>query len=143
LQQVAIAMSCFVTFKKQGYRITQPRKMILDYIHDRGNNITAEDIISHVHKQLPNVNKSTVYRTLETLEKNRCIYRSEYMNRTIYHHSDDSHHHHLVCRRCGKTIECDDILFENVEKLIAGKYGFRIDLNHLVIDGLCDKCIDI
>jgi len=140
LQLGAIKMSCYTTLKKKGLRLTQPRRLILDYIHDRGDHLTAEEIISHVHVKYPRINKSTIYRTLELLEKNECVFKSESMDRTIYHHAEVGHHHHLVCSKCGKTIECDDNLFKTVEKSLAKRYGFKVDFKHLVMSGLCKEC---
>lgn len=133
-------MSCFATLKKKGLRLTKPRKVILDLIHDRGEHLTAEDIIKHVHEKLPHVNKSTIYRTLELLQKNDCVYKSESADRAIYHHAEEGHHHHLVCRKCGKTIECEEDIFKPVEKFLREKRGFQVDFRHIVMSGLCERC---
>jgi Fur family ferric uptake transcriptional regulator len=136
----AIRMSCYTTLKKKGLRLTQPRRLIMDYIHDRGDHITAEEIISYVHVKFPRINKSTIYRTLELLEKNECVFKSESRERTIYHHAEEGHHHHLVCNRCGKTIECADDIFTPVEKSLAERYSFRVYFRHLVMSGFCEEC---
>jgi Fur family ferric uptake transcriptional regulator len=133
-------MSCFTTLKEKGLRLTQPRRVILEYIHDKGNHLTAEEIIDFVHDKTPRVNKSTIYRTLELLEKNECVFRSESNNRTIYHHAEEGHHHHLVCRKCGKTVDCEEDIFVPIEKALQEKYGFRIDFKHVVMNGFCESC---
>ena len=133
-------MSCFVTLKRKGFRLTQPRRAILDYIHDSGEHLTAEEIIDYVKGKHPHVNKSTVYRTLELLEKNECVYKSESAGSTIYHHAEEGHHHHLVCSRCGKTVDCEEEIFKPVEKELKEKYRFRIDFRHMVMEGFCENC---
>ena len=133
-------MSCFTTLKEKGLRLTEPRRVILDYIHDKGDHLTAEEIISHVHGHFPNINKSTIYRTLELLEKNECVFKSESMDRTIYHHAEEGHHHHLVCGKCGKTLDCDEDIFSPIEKTIEKKLGFQVSFKHLVMNGLCKEC---
>jgi Fur family transcriptional regulator, ferric uptake regulator len=140
LQLGAIRMSCFTTLKKKGLRLTKPRRVILEYIHDKGDHLTAEEIISHVHNQFPHINKSTIYRTLELLEKNECVFKSESMDRTIYHHVEAGHHHHLVCSKCGKTIDCDEDIFSPVEKTLEKNLGFQVNFKHLVMIGLCKEC---
>jgi Fur family ferric uptake transcriptional regulator len=140
LQLDAITMSCFATLKEKGLRLTQPRKVILDYIHDRGEHLTAEEIINYVHKSLPRVNKSTIYRTLELLEKHECVFKSESAGRIIYHHTEEGHHHHLVCNKCGKTIDCEEDIFASVAKSLGGKFGFSVDFKHVVMSGLCKRC---
>jgi len=133
-------MSCYVTLKEKGLRLTKPRRVILDYIHDKSEHITAEEIITHVHKKLPRVNKSTIYRTLDLLEKKQCVFKSESPGRTIYHHAEEGHHHHLICNKCGRTIDCDEYLIAPLKKTIAKKYGFIADLKHVVMPGLCESC---
>ena len=133
-------MSCYITLKEKGLRLTQPRRVILDYIHDKGDHLTAEEIINHVHGKFPRVNKSTIYRTLEVLEKNECVFKSVSGDQTIYHHAEEGHHHHLMCSKCGKTIDCEEDLFAPVERSVEEKYGFIVDFKHVVMNGLCKEC---
>ncbi len=133
-------MSCFTTLKKKGLRITQPRRIILGYIRDNGSHLTAEEIINFVHLEHPHINKSTIYRTLELLEENKCIFKSQSEDGTIYHHAEEGHYYHLVCRNCGKTVDCEEDIFAPVEKTLEEKHGFQLDFSHVVMSGLCEKC---
>ncbi|MFC1908440.1 Fur family transcriptional regulator [Chloroflexota bacterium] len=135
-------MSCINTLKKNGLKLTPQRRMILEIIHDSEGHLTAEGIIDYVQTKVPGVNKSTVYRTLELLEGLGCVFRSEIDGRFIYHHAEEGHHHHLVCRSCGKSIDCDEDLFASVEKVLEGKYGFHTGFKHVVVNGLCRTCGD-
>lgn len=121
-------------------RLTPQRRLVMDAIHNTGVHLTAEDIISYVQSRMPEVHKSTVYRTLDLLEKTGCVYRSELDGSVIYHHADEGHHHHLVCIGCGKVVEGEEGLFEAVERSIAEQYGFDATLRHLVVSGLCREC---
>jgi len=133
-------MSCIKTLKQKGLKLTPQRKLIIDAIHDTGARLTAEEIITNVQAIMPEVHKSTIYRTLELLEGAGCVFKSELGDHSIYHHAEEGQHHHLVCSRCGKTIECDEDLFTPVEKILAEKYGFCVDFKHLVMSGLCEEC---
>jgi len=115
---------------------------MLDIIHDSGEHLTAEEILNHVQARVPGVNKSTIYRTLELLEELGCVFKSELDDRFIYHHAEKGHHHHLVCRMCGKSVNCDDDLFLQIERALDEKYGFQTDFKHMVINGLCHACRD-
>jgi len=126
--------------KKKGMKLTPQRRLILDAIHDVNAHLTAEEIISCVQSRMPEVHKSTVYRTLELLERTGCVLQSELGGRVIYHHADEGHHHHLVCSGCGTIVECDEGLFETVERSLAQKYGFSAAFRHLVVSGLCREC---
>lgn len=133
-------MSCVATLKKKGLKLTPQRILITDIIHDAKGHITANEIIESVKEQMPGVNKSTIYRTLDILEEAGCVYKSEQGNEFIYHHDHEGHHHHLKCSKCGKTISCDEDMFASVQKTMARKYGFKADFKHLIISGLCESC---
>jgi Fur family ferric uptake transcriptional regulator len=133
-------MSCVNTLKAKGLKLTPQRRLIVDVIHEATGHLTAEEIIKDVQAKMPGVNKSTIYRTLELLEKAGCVYKSELGNEFIYHHDEEGHHHHLVCSRCGKTVDCDENLFTPVQRSLKNKYNFSVDFKHIVMTGVCEKC---
>ncbi len=133
-------MSCITILTEKGLKLTPQRRLILEFIHDANGHLTAEEILDYVQTRAPGVNKSTVYRTLELLEKLDCVFKSELGGRFIYHHAEEGHHHHLVCQICTKSIDCDENLFLPVEVGTNEKYGFRADFKHMVISGLCADC---
>ena len=133
-------MSCVITLKEKELKLTPQRRLIMDVIHDTEAHFLAEQIISDVQSRMPGVHKSTIYRTLELLEKAGCVYKSELGDQFIYHHAEEGHHHHLVCSKCGKTMNCEEDLFAPVERSLGEKYGFCVDFKHVVMSGLCQKC---
>lgn len=135
-----MTMSCDVTLREKGLKLTPQRRMILDVIHESDAHLTGEEILGRVQSRVPGVNKSTIYRTLELLEKLGCVFKSELGDRFVYHHAEEGHHHHIVCRECGQTIDCDEGLFLPVEQALDEKYGFRVDFKHVVMSGLCRDC---
>ena len=135
-----MTMSCVITLKEKGLKLTPQRRLIVDIIHDTGAHITAEEIISCVQSKMPGVHKSTIYRTLDLLEEAGCVFKSEMGDQSIYHHAENGHHHHLVCCKCGKTIDLAENLFAPIESSLSEKYGFHVDLQHVVIRGLCENC---
>jgi Fur family ferric uptake transcriptional regulator len=133
-------MSCVATLKKKGLKLTPQRILITDIIHDARGHITAGEIIGHVQTKMLGVNKTTIYRTLDILEKAGCVYKSEMGEEFVYHHNDEGHHHHLLCSRCGKTIECQEDVFTALQKSLINQYGFRGDFRHMIIHGICSDC---
>jgi Fur family ferric uptake transcriptional regulator len=133
-------MSCLNTLKQKGMRLTPQRRLIVELVHDSVDHLTAEDIIKRVRERMPGVNKSTVYRTLELLERSGCVYKSDLDDRVIYHHAEEGHHHHLVCEECGRNIECDEDIVAPLEKSLEKRYGFHVHLQHLVMTGRCRTC---
>ncbi|MFC1942583.1 Fur family transcriptional regulator [Chloroflexota bacterium] len=133
-------MSCDITLKANGLKLTPQRRMILDIIHGSGEHITAEEILSDVQARVPGVNKSTIYRTLELLEELGCVFKSELGDRFIYHHAEEGHHHHLVCRKCGRNLDCPEGLFRTVERALDKELGFQVDFKHVMMRGICREC---
>ena len=134
-------MSCDETLKKNGFKLTPQRRLIVDIIHDAPAGVTGTELLSRVQLRMPGVNKSTVYRTLELLEKLECVFRSEVDGgEYIYHHPEDGEHFHLVCRICGKSIDFDEALLQPLERAIEKRYDFHIDYRHVTIGGLCPEC---
>jgi Fur family ferric uptake transcriptional regulator len=133
-------MSCDITLKKNGIRLTPQRRLIMDIIHDSGTGITGTEIMTRVNSRMPGVNKSTVYRTLDLLEKLECVFKNQAGGEFVYHHPEEGEHYHLVCRLCGASIDFAEDLLVPVEKAIEKQYGFQIDYRHVTIGGICPSC---
>lgn len=133
-------MSCALTLKQNGFRLTPQRRLVVQALHDAHGHLSAEEIIAYVEERAPGINRSTVYRTLDLLEGLGCVFRSEIGGRFIYHHAEEGHHHHLVCRSCGRMIDCPEEVLHPLQGLLLDRYHFEADLRHAVIGGLCDEC---
>lgn len=143
MQLVAIAMSCSTELEQRGFKLTPQRRAVVDAIHDTEVHLTAEEITDHVQARVPGVNRSTVYRTLELLESLGTVFRTEIGGKSVYHHAHDPHHHHhLVCRRCGRIVDCDESLFLALQQELEQRYGFRAECRHMVLSGVCRACAD-
>jgi Fur family ferric uptake transcriptional regulator len=126
---------------EMGYRLTPQRLMILSAIENSDHHISAEDIHAQIIARYPNVNISTVYRTLELLEKLGLVTKTDLgEGRVRYHSSEKGHHHHLVCRECGAIVDLDESLLASLKNALLKEYGFVADLKHLAILGRCVKC---
>ena len=124
-----------------GYRMTPQRLMIVSAIENSENHICAEDIYTQVVAKYPNVNVSTVYRTLDLLEQLGLVTKTEMgIGRVMYHPIEKGHHHHLICRECGKTIDLDDSTLSPLRESLLRDYQFSAELTHLGILGLCAGC---
>jgi len=115
--------------------------MILSAIENSNNHISAEEIYTQVVARYPNVNISTVYRTLELLERLGMVTKTDLGGgRVRYHPAEKGHHHHLVCRECGAVIDLDESVLASLKDALIREYGFIADLRHLAILGRCVNC---
>ena len=121
--------------------MTPQRRMILSAIHGSDHHISAEEIYEQIHVKYPQVNISTVYRTLELLKELGLVTETDLGGgKFCYHSVEKGHHHHLICRKCGRIFELDEAVLKPVEGTILRKYGFRPDLSHLAVFGNCVEC---
>ena len=124
-----------------GYRLTPQRMMIVSAIEKSDDHISAEEIYAQVVAKYPNVNISTVYRTLELLKRLGLVTETDFGGgRLRYHPVGKGHHHHLVCQECGAIIALDESLLSSLKNALLREYKFSADLKHLAIFGRCVNC---
>jgi len=126
---------------EQGYRLTPQRMLVLSAIENSNDHISAEEIYAQVVAKYPHVNISTVYRTLELLNRLGLVTETDLGGgRVRYHPAGKGHHHHLVCQECGKVIDLDETVLYPLKKVLLREYKFSADLRHLGIFGRCADC---
>ena len=124
-----------------GYRLTPQRLMILGAVEEADSHISAEEIYAQVRAHYPQVNISTVYRTLELLKELELVTEISLGDgRVRYHCMGKGHHHHLVCQECGAIIDLDESALFLLRDTLLRDYKFVADLRHLAIFGRCVNC---
>jgi Fur family ferric uptake transcriptional regulator len=127
--------------RRQGYRLTPQREMIVEAIAHAGRHVTVEEIFEQVQARAHAVNVATVYRTLDLLVELGLVSRADLRDGQVtYATLRHGPHCHLVCRNCGQVIEADHDLVEPLEEQLQAQYGFTADLHHFAIPGLCTGC---
>ena len=127
--------------RAKGFRMTPQRMMVLEAVEASDDHISAEEIFQQAHAKYPYLNISTVYRTLELLKKEGLVAESDLGGgRLVYHPAGKAHHHHLVCRRCGGVQDVDESIFDRLEDDLGKRYGFKADMEHMAIFGICKNC---
>lgn len=129
------------SLSERGYRMTPQRMMVLSAIENSDHHISAEEIYAQVTARYPHLNISTVYRTLELLHRLGLVTETDLGGgRVRYHPADKGHHHHLVCQECGKVVDLDESVLENLKRVLRQDYQFDPDIRHLAFFGTCADC---
>jgi Fur family ferric uptake transcriptional regulator len=127
--------------RNRGLRMTPQRLMIVAAVENSNDHISAEEIHAQVVEKYPDINVSTVYRTLDTLEEMGMVTRTDLGGgRVRYHPAAKGHHHHLICRQCGAITDLDETVFAELKENLMRDYSFTADLRHLAIWGTCARC---
>ncbi|MEW5951637.1 MAG: transcriptional repressor [Elusimicrobiota bacterium] len=139
-------------FKKEGGRLTGPRKIIIDFFHKEKGHFTAEEVFEKLKKSYPGMGIATVYRNLSVLSSLGILNRFDFgEGKTKYelsenHEGAKNHHHHLICGICGKIKEYDDFMeeeknfFDKIEKILSVRHNFYIKEHSLYFKGICYDC---
>jgi Fur family ferric uptake transcriptional regulator len=127
--------------RAKGRRMTVQRRLVLDALQRARHHTTAEEIARQIRARHPQIDPSTVYRNLEALEELGYVTHTHLDDRiTRWHRADVRRHGHLVCRRCGSEQEISMRLLEPLGRRLRAEQGFRADLAHSAIVGVCREC---
>ena len=127
--------------KERGHRLTPQRQLILEAIESAEGHVSAESVHSKVAAQFPQVNISTVYRTLELLQDLGLVTHTHFDDGIAqYHLASAAPHQHMVCRRCGAEREIDVSVLDPLDRHLREQYDFQADLAHFAIVGTCGRC---
>ena len=124
----------------QGYRLTPQRQLILDAVRQADDHLTPEAVYKLVHRRNPAISRATIYRTLDFLCEQRLIHALHWGGQMYYEIVEEQPHHHLVCRMCGGLEECAHDLLQVLCDAVKKKHHFTIDLDHVALVGVCQKC---
>ena len=131
--------------KAANYKLTRQREQIIEVLEEHADeHLSAEDVHLLVLQKSRDAGLTTVYRTLDTLEKIGILLKIDFGDgRTRYelrHSHEKHHHHHLICVSCGKVDEFKDALLEELESSIKKEHKFQILDHQVKFFGYCREC---
>jgi Fur family ferric uptake transcriptional regulator len=137
-------------FRQGGRRWTEPRAAILSHLIRTAGHPTAKEIFGSLRRISPGVGLTTVYRTLELMQKMGLVHKVDagdgQSRYALKREGKEDHHHHLICTRCGKIIDYQDFvedeleLIRKTEATLSKKHDFAITDHNIEFLGLCGQC---
>jgi len=129
------------TLHERGMRMTPQRQLVLDAVRTLGH-ATPEQICAQVQRFAPAVNITTVYRTLDLLDRIGLVRHTHLGHGAPTYSAQEHQHVHLVCHSCGAVTEVPRELMDGLAADLADRLGFALDVSHLALSGLCTDCQD-
>jgi Fe2+ or Zn2+ uptake regulation protein len=124
-----------------GYRLTAPRRAVASLISTYDGHFTAGELESAARERRLGVSRATLFRALELMTELGVVERIDLPNgEHAYVPCARAHHHHLVCSRCGRAADVEDVGVAEAVTEIARRSGYRIDSHRLELFGLCPRC---
>jgi Fe2+ or Zn2+ uptake regulation protein len=129
--------------RAQGGRLTVQRRLLFTLLESLGEHPTAEELFNLARQSDPDLNLSTVYRTLRWLESENLVSARVFDEERRQERFDPalpSEHHHFMCSRCNKVIEFDSPLFVEIKNQFEDMSGAYVNTGSIVLYGLCADC---
>ena len=131
-------------FQIMGYNTEQKNLIIKCFETNKDSQLGASDVLSFLAANNTKVGLATIYRNLESLEKEGKIKKfidvSGRQGIWQYNSGHCGQHYHLKCFDCGKIIHLECEIVETLENHIGKEHGFAIDREKTIFYGRCNLC---
>lgn len=128
--------------RTSGFPLTVQRRVILECVLQRHDHPTADQVHEEVRVRVPEISRTTVYRTLEAFVQMGAIRRAHYLGPASRFDSNVGHHHHIVCIRCNAVVDFEDDRLDDLPVPEPKSTAFRIMDYSVHYAGVCATCQD-
>jgi Fe2+ or Zn2+ uptake regulation protein len=136
------AESAEVALRGRGFRLTVPRRAVLDVVRRITTHPTAEEVHRLAIRRAPRVSLATVYRNLRLLVDAGLL--GELPGPRARFDANIRTHHHFTCVRCGRIADVEAPVAEPhsraLSKRVESRTGLTITHHRIDFFGRCRKC---
>jgi Fur family transcriptional regulator, ferric uptake regulator len=126
---------------ERGLRWTPQRRLLVEVLAGTRGHVTGSELVERCRARDEATTPSTVYRTLDVLEEIGYVRHAHGLDgREEFHVLPGPEHGHLHCSRCGQAWEIPVDEAAGLVRDLERTRGFRVDLGHLTVVGLCRGC---
>ncbi len=124
----------------QGLKFTKQRRAIAEAFYGSGDHVSLNDLLALARELHPSVGYATVYRTMKLMAASGLAAEHRFGDGyVVYEPTDGDHHDHLICVRCGRITEFEDVEIEALQDAVALRFGFTVQSHRHEIYGLCNQ----
>jgi Fur family transcriptional regulator, peroxide stress response regulator len=128
--------------RHRGFRLTAPRKAVLEVFRGIKTHPTAEEVHRLVVRRAPGVSLGTVYRNLRQLVDEGLL--GELPGPRARFDANTRAHHHFTCLRCGRIADVEALVAEPhsraLSKRVEARTGLTITHQRIDFFGRCREC---
>lgn len=129
--------------RSAGLRSTIQRRAVLQALFEE-RHATVDQLAAAVQQSHPDVNLSTIYRTIEALDEVGLVTHAHlHHGSPTYQSVDEPPHIHMVCTRCGRVDQQPAAVAAGLADELRNRAGFTMDVAHLAVHGLCAECREV
>lgn len=130
-----------ITEQTSGLGLTKQREVVLQVIRAAEHHLTANEVFDAAKRLLPTISFATVYNSLRFLKEAGHIAEIHFgFSGANRFDAKTDRHDHAICNRCGKLIDFDLKISDELVKLAARLSKFKPESLELTLRGLCPEC---
>jgi Fur family transcriptional regulator, peroxide stress response regulator len=127
--------------KKRGFRLTSHRLALVRLLASSTGHPNASQLYKEIKAQFPTVSLATIYKTLTLLKDEGEVLEIDLHSDSHYDGNKPYPHPHLICIRCNRIIDGDELsILNNLNEEIEKKYQFQISRHQIIYYGVCHEC---
>lgn len=127
--------------KTGGYRITDQRRAVCDFLARTPTHPTPSDVYAQVSAGHPEISRATVYNTLNALRDLGAIVEISAGGDHTHYDTNPEPHVNLVCLRCGEVVDYEgDVPLAALYATVHKQTGFQAVSAQVQMVGFCAKC---
>src|SRR5262245_35606531 len=134
--------SAEAALRNRGFRLTAPRRAVLEVVRGITTHPTAEEVHRLVIRRAPRVSLGTVYRNLRLLVEAGML--GELPGPRARFDANIRAHHHFTCLRCGCIADVEAPVAEPhsraLSKRVEARTGLMITHHRIDFFGRCREC---
>ena len=120
---------------------TKQKDIILKVIRKHEREFTIKDIYNELKN---NTGLTTIYRMVDKMVEEKELNKFIGKNNITYYQylekCEHDNHFYLKCDKCGCLVHIDCDCINDLSKHITKEHGFKLNKEHIIINGLCNKC---
>jgi Fur family peroxide stress response transcriptional regulator len=129
------------TLKRAGLRLTDQRQIVCEYLAQTTAHPTPYQVFADLSQQNPEISRSTVYNTLNTLQQLGAIVELSFGTDHTHYDTDPSPHVNLICLRCHKIVDYrGNLPLPEVQQHLGQETGFWAVSARVDVLGYCSEC---
>jgi Fe2+ or Zn2+ uptake regulation protein len=134
--------SAEAALRDRGFRLTVPRRAVLEVVQGVTTHPTAEEVHRLVIRRVPRVSLGTVYRNLRLLVDAGLL--GELPGPLARFDANTRDHHHFTCLRCGRIADVEAPVAQPhsraLSKRVEARTGLTITHHRIDFFGRCREC---
>lgn len=121
-------------------KFSKQRELILNYILNSHEHLTADTIYADLKKDNPELSLGTVYRNLTKLTEIGAIKKVSLPNQVDKFDKNLDPHAHFICDECGSITDINIPGMDEFLDKVSDEDGISIRKYDLTLNGTCKKC---